>query len=1238
MSKDEEDSSLDSPGPFRYDVLPPRARRPRGRIKTSNPSSDGSHHKRSRLSSGNSPSVLPAEDLHSMNLNTIPIVATVPETPRKNQAREIRAKLVYSLYNESGKSQADGSPSKALGKPARSPEATRQRTERLRELFQQEADGMESAGSLSPVRRGSDVSESPHPAPTPAELQSPTPPENLASDDTVPGSSGSDSERAVIAPPSQPDSSAVQKGSPSCFLSDGHFIIGSKDIPSYCELQNQMTRHKLPWAVQYETWRYNMAQKEHPTFSQWCQIFHFLDKHARRSEGHISNITARNFSKVCAAFLNAPAMGDAELSENSKLINELEMHLVEPGDTSQDPFVELDREELDIKTCELARLGVSRSQGQALPWYGGKVVQKFRLSSEPTSRRDKKYAFQPEKLEIGRSHRVSRFYGSRRVISVSIRDSIVRQATNRLTEFFSHSFVFSGKVFQAVYAKEATVYLVETGDFMPSHTSTAGMLPSHLSSNGRLSLSEFLEWHNPLRLNQKQSMTKYAARFALAFSTSVPVCHIDPKNVKRLPDIERHSGEEKTPSHLIFTDGCGFMNRALANIIRQRCNLVTIPVVVQGRFGGTKGLYLLHPDPSFNSTDEPMLWFRDSQKKIHNRPETPCDVSQFALDLLQPARLGLPARLSKEVLSCLSYGGVKTAALNSLYCNGLHTEYKKLADWEGDLAMLKLWDAVCETEHIIRMRARREALGAARAFGLGVEKGSDAEVPDVDEDENTAGQMTLGEMVLAFLAAGFNPKTQPNLAMKLRVIMSGVIGQYIDRYKVGVPLSAEGLAVPDPLGILEPGEVFCRSSTPWLDSDGHWRDTVLGPVLATRHPCKVASDVQKFEAVNCMQLRDYLDVIIFSTKGDRSPMSLLGGGDYDGDTVLLIWQPEIVSDFENAKTCRADPPADFEKRNFETEPKKVTTFLEETDGEKHPESQARKAQKYLLSALSDPSVVGRYSIMHEKTAFRLGYDHHETVRLAQMFCTCLDGAKSGLRVRKQVFEADLRKYERYHIPHLQKKVAEKKGSFAITDSQLQRVEVQRSPQLGEDIIKKLYDTGQKIQGELLKAWDSRQEKADKRHWLDKDLTRPYEDAKDRARRWSEQYGQDAMQFALRQIEDAVKDARALYLRFHQRRLSTAERQAKVRDVSSQYVSSLTKINSVAFSESEVKRVAASYCYVYDLEEHPRRNHGTDFPFDIAFRDIAAIKASSTLTHSTITREFADLFVLHRSTMKLLMAL
>lgn len=43
----------------------------------------------------------------------------------------------------------------------------------------------------------------------------------------------------------------------------------------------------------------------------------------------------------------------------------------------------------------------------------------------------------------------------------------------------------------------------------------------------------------------------------------------------------------------------------------------------------------------------------------------------------------------------------------------------------------------------------------------------------------------------------------------------------------------------DPYDILEPEQVYFRSTEPWLNDSGHHCDVVVGDVLLTRHPCKV---------------------------------------------------------------------------------------------------------------------------------------------------------------------------------------------------------------------------------------------------------------------------------------------------------------------------------------------------------------------------------------------------------------
>lgn len=61
-----------------------------------------------------------------------------------------------------------------------------------------------------------------------------------------------------------------------------------------------------------------------------------------------------------------------------------------------------------------------------------------------------------------------------------------------------------------------------------------------------------------------------------------------------------------------------------------------------------------------------------------------------------------------------------------------------------------------------------------------------------------------------------------------------------------------------------------------------------------------------------------------SQPGDRSPASFLGGGDYDGDTVQLVWQKDLVEAFINADEGFVDAPEDFERENLDKS--RVKTF------------------------------------------------------------------------------------------------------------------------------------------------------------------------------------------------------------------------------------------------------------------------------------------------------------------------
>lgn len=105
-------------------------------------------------------------------------------------------------------------------------------------------------------------------------------------------------------------------------------------------------------------------------------------------------------------------------------------------------------------------------------------------------------------------------------------------------------------------------------------------------------------------------------------------------------------------------------------------------------------------------------------------------------------------------------------------------------------------------------------------------------------------------------------------------------------------------------------------------------------------------------------------------------------GDYDGDKGLVIFQPELVEAFNESPLHYSEPPPNI-KSYFKRENEEVTTFLARV-APLDDASKIYKLQEYLLGAIRDTSVVGKYSNFHEHAIYTLGYTHQETIRLAYM--------------------------------------------------------------------------------------------------------------------------------------------------------------------------------------------------------------------------------------------------------------
>ena len=106
-------------------------------------------------------------------------------------------------------------------------------------------------------------------------------------------------------------------------------------------------------------------------------------------------------------------------------------------------------------------------------------------------------------------------------------------------------------------------------------------------------------------------------------------------------------------------------------------------------------------------------------------------------------------------------------------------------------------------------------------------------------------------------------------------------------------------------------------------------------------------------------------------------------GDYDGDRVVCIWQPNIVEPFENAHAQYMEPPATL-YNHFQIKNETVKDYLERVPQTSLISHQIQEMQTVLMAPLSDQHLVGTYSNMHDNAMYALGYSHPTTILLAWM--------------------------------------------------------------------------------------------------------------------------------------------------------------------------------------------------------------------------------------------------------------
>ncbi|GAA6021799.1 hypothetical protein JCM10207_002065 [Rhodosporidiobolus poonsookiae] len=518
-------------------------------------------------------------------------------------------------------------------------------------------------------------------------------------------------------------------------------------------------------------------------------------------------------------------------------------------------------------------------------------------------------------------------------------------------------------------------------DYSPAHSSDS-FIEAHPFSWGKI---EFLHPAFTFQIEAKDGTVK-----EVTLAEGFEVRWVKPKKVKKRDD------------EVVMTDGCSLMSTAAMHELARKHAATDLdpdmPAVAQGRIGGGKGVWAKAPPTPWNTGDEVWIEIRDSQWKFKDR-----QTSSFTFELHSiPSGKG-STKLGKQMFEVLAHCGVPTTVFREMLKQQVQTGLDAFFHPESLAALLY---HVERTSSVLQDRT----LKARAANDPSSLKRQDSDVLDEDEpvlpveesasfvhdgrlDGTSGAPNTVAEVVVEMLQAGFDPAKSPHLADKLRKVSTSWIQRQVS-WKLDDEFSRTAFVIADHFGILSEGEFFFQTTDPIpLANKQGKTHIVIGDALLSRSPAIQPCDVQLAKGVFRVDFLSFHNVIIVSTRGERSLCSILSGGDYDGDKLVVCTNPALVKAFDpkRADPNFADPP--FKDDDwFEVDRRKVKSHVLPLIQEKDNDGLAVVFMEGLFSGTQ----YGQLSVWHTTLAYTLGLDHKLTSEVGHLFCRALDGRKQGL--------------------------------------------------------------------------------------------------------------------------------------------------------------------------------------------------------------------------------------------------
>ncbi|QIW96479.1 hypothetical protein AMS68_001997 [Peltaster fructicola] len=414
----------------------------------------------------------------------------------------------------------------------------------------------------------------------------------------------------------------------------------------------------------------------------------------------------------------------------------------------------------------------------------------------------------------------------------------------------------------------------------------------------RVELHDFvLRWAVPAKYNLDQPACKAYSRISLVLSRTIPTITFRPHQIRLVEDLRPTTKQDDDPfldkryrtTHRLprkydadeaMTDGCARISVGAVLLICEQQGLEVIPSAFQARIFGSKGVWYISADPNTSDTNDLDVWIeiRKSQLKVkHCYSLDNLDVvyqrdkTLLSFDVRTYSHPPRSAGVHRDFLQVLESRGVKRSDIMSMAAQCLETE---------TMAML---DAIDDPVRYALLLQKH------------IDKAPTAGPHDMPV--HPANRLSL------FLRkGGLMSKSNRFLASEYERLCVMIKLQSLQSIRIPCSQSVMLLGIAHHSDLVPPGKVHISFSTAIEDGSRSRRITNLAGknVILARDPTLRDSDMQKVQCIFEPKLAHLMDVIVFSSQGSMPGAAKLQGGDYDGDTFWVCWDPILTSDFQNA--------------------------------------------------------------------------------------------------------------------------------------------------------------------------------------------------------------------------------------------------------------------------------------------------------------------------------------------------